>query len=53
MTEARALDMPAGSMGPKLAAACDFADAGGLSGIGRLEDALAILEGRGGTRIAG
>lgn len=53
VTEARALDMPAGSMGPKLAAACDFADAGGLSGIGRLEDALAILEGRGGTRIAG
>lgn len=53
VAEARSLDMPAGSMGPKLAAACDFADAGGLSGIGRLEDALAILEGRAGTRITG
>lgn len=50
--QARALKMPAGSMGPKVAAACDFAETGGFSGIGRLEDALAILEGRAGTRIA-
>ena len=50
--EARALDMPAGSMGPKLQAACDFAEAGGISGIGRLQDALAILEGSAGTRVA-
>jgi carbamate kinase len=49
--EARALDMPAGSMGPKLTAALDFASSGGLSGIGRLEDALAILEGKAGTCI--
>lgn len=51
--QARALDVPAGSMGPKVTAACDFADTGGISGIGRLEDALAILEGRAGTLIKG
>lgn len=47
----RAMDMPAGSMGPKLAAACDFADTGGVSGIGRLGDALAILNGTAGTQV--
>lgn len=52
VTEARALDMPAGSMGPKLQAACDFAQAGGLSGIGRLQDAVTILEGSAGTRVS-
>jgi len=51
--EARMLDVPAGSMGPKVAAASDFADSGGLSGIGRLEDAIAILEGLAGTKILG
>ena len=50
--EARALDMPAGSMGPKLQAACDFAEAGGISGIGRLQDAVDILEGSAGTRVS-
>jgi carbamate kinase len=41
-----------GSMAPKIAAACDFVRAGGqLAGIGRLEDARAIIEGRAGTRI--
>lgn len=50
--EARALDMPAGSMGPKLLAACDFAESGGLSGIGRLQDAVAILKGSAGTRVS-
>lgn len=49
---ARALEMPAGSMGPKLQAACDFAEAGGISGIGRLQDAVAILEGSAGTRVS-
>ncbi|MEH6356318.1 MAG: carbamate kinase [Marinobacter sp.] len=51
--QARMLDVPAGSMGPKVKAACDFADTGGISGIGRLEDALAILEARAGTLITG
>jgi len=52
VSEARALEMPAGSMGPKLQAACDFAQAGGISGIGRLQDAVAILEGSAGTRVS-
>ena len=42
----------AGSMGPKIAAACAFVRAGGaLAGIGRLSDARAIFEGRAGTRV--
>jgi carbamate kinase len=49
--QARSLTVPAGSMGPKVAAGCDFAESGGISGIGRLEDALAIVEGHAGTRI--
>jgi hypothetical protein len=41
-----------GSMAPKIAAACDFVRAGGrLAGIGRLEDARAIVDGLAGTRI--
>jgi carbamate kinase len=51
--QARTLNVPAGSMGPKVTAACDFADTGAISGIGRLEDALAILEARAGTLITG
>ncbi|MFZ1468378.1 MAG: carbamate kinase [Paracoccaceae bacterium] len=50
--EGRALAMPKGSMGPKLAAACDFADRGGIAGIGRLADAMALLQGTAGTRVA-
>ena len=42
----------AGSMGPKIAAASAFVRAGGrLVGIGRLQDARAILEGQAGTRV--
>lgn len=51
VAEARELDMPPGSMGPKLAAASDFAKTGGVSGIGRLVDTLDILEGKAGTRV--
>lgn len=41
-----------GSMGPKVEAACRFVEAtGGLAGIGRLEDAAEILEGRRGTAV--
>ena len=50
--QGRALDIPQGSMGPKISAACDFAAVGGFAGIGRLSDALAILDGSAGTRIA-
>ncbi|MET4805002.1 carbamate kinase [Limibacillus sp. MBR-115] len=51
-TEACALGLPAGSMGPKVTAACDFASTGGFAGIGRLDEAVAILEGRAGTRVS-
>ena len=51
--EIRTLDLAAGSMQPKVAAACDFVDAtGGIAGIGCLADALKILEGKAGTVIA-
>src|SRR5690606_9177094 len=47
--EMRAEDFPAGSMGPKVDAACRFVEAtGGTAGIGRLADAPAILAGRAG-----
>lgn len=50
--KARALDLPAGSMGPKVEAAAAFAERdGALACIGKLEDALALLQGRTGTRI--
>ena len=52
LDEARKLDLPAGSMGPKMDAACNFAESGGISGIGRLEDALDILNLRTGTCVA-
>ncbi|MEJ6657151.1 MAG: carbamate kinase [Pseudomonas sp.] len=51
LSQARALDLPAGSMGPKLTAAADFAEQGAISGIGKLKDALAILQGTAGTRV--
>ena len=41
-----------GSMGPKVEAACRFAErTGGMAGIGSLAEAVDILEGRCGTRI--
>ncbi len=49
--EALKLDLPAGSMRPKVAAAAQFADGGGMAGIGRLDAALDILDGKAGTRI--
>ena len=48
----RSMSFAAGSMGPKVQAACRFAEStGGLAAIGALADALAILEGRRGTRV--
>ena len=47
------LHFAAGSMGPKVEAACDYARAtGGRAGIGALEDAVAIIQGRAGTLIS-
>jgi len=52
LEELRAGDFPAGSMGPKVEAACRFVEeGGGFSGIGALADGEAILEGEAGTRV--
>ena len=51
--ELGALSFPAGSMGPKVAAACRFAASTGcFAAIGALEQAVDVLEGRSGTRVA-
>jgi carbamate kinase len=48
----RRLDLPAGSMGPKVAAACEFVEGGGsFAAIGRLEDAAGLVNGTAGTRV--
>ena len=48
----RQYSFAAGSMGPKVAAACRFVEAtGNMAGIGRLEDGAAILAGQKGTII--
>jgi len=45
-------NFPAGSMGPKVEAACEFARAtGGTSCIGSLENALDMLDGKAGTSV--
>jgi len=49
----RSLDLAPGSMGPKVEAACRFAEAGGDARIGRLEDARRILVGSAGTHVGG
>ena len=50
--ELNSYSFAAGSMGPKVQAAIDFVSGGGrLAGIGKLEDALEILEQRTGTII--
>jgi carbamate kinase len=47
-----ALQLPAGSMAPKVQAAVQFVQAGrGRAAIGRLEDAVALLQGTAGTQI--
>ena len=51
-TQLRDLTFAAGSMGPKIEAACRFVErTGGRAAIGALEDAEAILAGRAGTQI--
>ncbi len=47
-----AMDLPAGSMGPKVAAAAEFAAATGKrAAIGSLEDIDALVDGSGGTQV--
>ena len=49
----RERELPAGSMGPKVEAACEFVEAtGGFAGIGRLDDAAGLVDGTAGTRVA-
>lgn len=51
--QAQQMALPAGSMGPKVAAGQGFVAGGGkLAGIGRMEDAAAILDGMAGTVIS-
>ena len=51
--EAQQRSDPAGSMGPKIEAAATFVTNGGkFAGIGKLEDALTMLEGKAGTIVA-
>lgn len=48
----RELSFAPGSMGPKVEAACEFAEAtGGIAGIGKLSDSHAILLGEAGTIV--
>jgi carbamate kinase len=50
--ELRAAGFPAGSMGPKVEAACRFVErTGGLAAIGSLLEAADVLSGRCGTRV--
>ncbi len=45
-------EFPAGSMGPKVAAVCRFVEVtGDMAAIGRLEDAVEILQGRAGPIV--
>lgn len=48
----RRMDLPAGSMGPKVDAVCRFVElTGNLAAIGQLEDAAAMLRGQSGTVV--
>ncbi|MEU0568811.1 carbamate kinase [Nonomuraea sp. NPDC005983] len=50
--ELRAIDFPAGSMGPKVEAVCRFVETtGDMAAIGRLDQAEQILEGAAGTIV--
>jgi carbamate kinase len=45
------MSFEAGSMGPKVSAAAQFAESGGLAVIGNMQDAAAMLKGAAGTRV--
>ena len=48
----RGMDFAAGSMGPKVEGACRFVEAtGGMAAIGRLTDAVRLLDGEAGTIV--
>ena len=50
--ELRAMGLPSGSMGPKVEAVCRFVElTGDMAAIGRLEDAVSIIDGQAGTIV--
>ncbi|MEU6997656.1 carbamate kinase [Nonomuraea sp. NPDC046570] len=50
--ELRAIDFPAGSMGPKVEAMCRFVETtGDMAAVGKLDQALEILDGTSGTIV--
>ena len=49
--ELAAMALPAGSMGPKVAAAAEFASTGKRAAIGSLADIDALVDGSGGTQV--
>lgn len=50
--ELRSLDLPPGSMGPKVEAVCRFVElTGGVAAVGALDDAAAIVRGDAGTMV--
>ena len=50
--ELRAMGLPSGSMGPKVEAVCRFVElTGDMAAIGRLEDAVSIIDGHAGTIV--
>lgn len=51
-SELSAMEFESGSMAPKVAAACEFAGAGGNAAIGALEDAAKLARGECGTQIS-
>ena len=52
VTELAALSFPAGSMGPKVEAVCEFVrSTGARAAIGALEDAASVFEGKAGTQV--
>jgi carbamate kinase len=52
VAELRAMSFPAGSMGPKVEAACRFVEAtGNRASIGTFDDAPGLLDGSAGTTI--
>lgn len=51
--ESDRMEFAAGSMGPRVEAACTFVRrTGGMAGAGSLQDAERILAGKAGTRVA-
>jgi carbamate kinase len=54
VAELEALNFPAGSMGPKVAAACRFVrTTGGRAAIGSLDETAGVIDGTSGTQVTG